>query len=108
MVDSHVLRLTWAHPCASAVASAPADAAPPPPSMGGLADTYAVVDIGGVQHIVEEGRWYTCNRIDVRICSCLFPATAAAGRHTCTPGGRPLVLCLSFSTAWRHARTVRL
>jgi ribosomal protein L21 len=34
-----------------------------PPSMQGLADTYAVVDIGGVQHIVEEGRWYTCNRL---------------------------------------------
>jgi hypothetical protein len=36
-----------------------------PPSMQGLADTYAVVDIGGVQHIVEEGRWYTCNRLSV-------------------------------------------
>jgi ribosomal protein L21 len=31
--------------------------------MRGLADTYAVIDIGGVQHIVEEGRWYTCNRL---------------------------------------------
>ena len=33
--------------------------------MGGLGDTYAVIDIGGVQHIVEEGRWYTCNRLEV-------------------------------------------
>lgn len=35
--------------------------------MRGLAATYAVVEIGGVQHIVEEGRWYTCNRLAVRI-----------------------------------------
>ncbi len=35
--------------------------------MRGLAATYAVIDIGGVQHIVEEGRWYTCNRLAVRI-----------------------------------------
>lgn len=31
--------------------------------MRGLSDAYAVIDIGGVQQIVEEGRWYTCNRL---------------------------------------------
>lgn len=55
-------------PVASAVASPPAELpaeVATPPSMQGLADQYAVVDIGGVQHIVEEGRWYTCNRLAV-------------------------------------------
>lgn len=31
-----------------------------------LADKYAVIDVGGTQHLVEEGRWYTCNRLQVR------------------------------------------
>lgn len=35
------------------------------PSFETPADTYAVVDIGGHQLIVEEGRWYTVNRLDV-------------------------------------------
>lgn len=61
--------------CAAATAP-PSDAAAPPPSMGGLCDTYAVIDIGGVQHIVEEGRWYTCNRFDVS------PPSTAPGRPT--------------------------
>lgn len=30
-----------------------------------LADKYAVIDVGGTQHLVEEGRWYTCNRLQV-------------------------------------------
>jgi hypothetical protein len=38
----------------------------PEPSYAGAADTYAVVDIGGHQLIVEEGRWYTVNRLEVR------------------------------------------
>lgn len=46
-----------------AVASAPATNSPDP-SYDGVADTYAVVDIGGHQLIVEEGRWYTVNRLD--------------------------------------------
>lgn len=29
------------------------------------ADKYAVIDVGGTQHLVEEGRWYTCNRLQV-------------------------------------------
>ncbi|KAG7668756.1 hypothetical protein Ndes2437B_g07164 [Nannochloris sp. 'desiccata'] len=36
----------------------------PEPSYAGAADTYAVVDIGGHQLIVEEGRWYTVNRLE--------------------------------------------
>lgn len=35
------------------------------PSYDAPAATYAVVDIGGHQLIVEEGRWYTVNRLDV-------------------------------------------
>ena len=37
----------------------------PEPSYANVADTYAVVDIGGHQLIVEEGRWYTVNRLEV-------------------------------------------
>lgn len=52
---------------------APGQGAAAPPSMQGLGESYAVIDIGGVQHIVEEGRFYTCNRIDVRcIHQCKF------------------------------------
>ncbi|KAI8100472.1 hypothetical protein M9435_006956 [Picochlorum sp. BPE23] len=36
----------------------------PNPSYEGVADTYAVVDIGGHQLIVEEGRWYSVNRLE--------------------------------------------
>ena len=35
------------------------------PSYAGAADTYAVVELGGHQLIVEEGRWYTVNRLEV-------------------------------------------
>ncbi|KAL4854180.1 50S ribosomal protein L21 [Chlorella vulgaris] len=51
----------------SAVAAPEAVAAPsskPEPSHSGAADTYAVVEIGGHQLIVEEGRWYTVNRLE--------------------------------------------
>lgn len=81
----HLASLSLKHPACDAKADrshcvpAPAVASPPaelpaeiatPPSMQGLADTYAVVDIGGVQHIVEEGRWYTCNRLAVGSVCC--------------------------------------
>lgn len=46
----------------------------PEPSYSGAVDTYAVVDIGGHQLVVEEGRWYTVNRLDV---SCALPRGAA-------------------------------
>lgn len=39
---------------------------PPPPSVEGrLGDKYAVIEVGGLQQIVEEGHWYTCNRLKV-------------------------------------------
>lgn len=43
------------------------------PSYAGVRDTYAVVEIGGHQLIVEEGRWYTVNRLEVsQLFVCLF------------------------------------
>merc|ERR1719408_701762 len=30
-------------------------------------DTYAIIEIGGVQKIVEEGRYYSCNRLQAKI-----------------------------------------
>ncbi|KAK9915240.1 hypothetical protein WJX75_006550 [Coccomyxa subellipsoidea] len=39
--------------------SAPANALSRSPQT----DKYAVVDLGGTQILVEEGRWYTCNRL---------------------------------------------
>lgn len=82
-------RLT-ANLCAfAAVASPPAELPAEmatPPSMQGLADTYAVVDIGGVQHIVEEGRWYTCNRLAVSfLCSHTSRPMFAAYMHPSHP-----------------------
>lgn len=55
-------------PCIRQLFAAPVAAATnsPEPSYAGAADTYAVVDIGGHQLIVEEGRWYTVNRLEVR------------------------------------------
>lgn len=44
-----------------------AAASKPEPSYSGVGETYAVVDIGGHQLIVEEGRWYTVNRLEVRL-----------------------------------------
>ncbi|KAK9818015.1 hypothetical protein WJX72_005717 [[Myrmecia] bisecta] len=35
----------------------------PTPSYVSISDKYAVIDVGGTQHLVEEGRWYTCNRL---------------------------------------------
>lgn len=50
---------------AAAAPEAPAAASKPEPSYSGAAETYAVVEIGGHQLIVEEGRWYTVNRLEV-------------------------------------------
>ena len=57
--------------CAVAEAAPPAQPAQggnskPVPSYVSVSDNYAVIDVGGVQHLVEEGRWYTCNRLNVR------------------------------------------
>ena len=48
-----------------APAAAAATSSKPDPSYSGAAETYAVVEIGGHQLIVEEGRWYTVNRLEV-------------------------------------------
>lgn len=46
--------------------AAPAAPSKAEPSYSGAVETYAVVEIGGHQLIVEEGRWYTVNRLEVR------------------------------------------
>ena len=39
---------------------------PNPPSLEGkLGDKYAVVEVGGAQQIVEEGKDYTCHRLNI-------------------------------------------
>lgn len=60
-------------PVATAPRSAPSCAAVPtelPPfakrrgaTYLSTSEKYAIIDVGGVQHLVEEGRWYTCNRM---------------------------------------------
>jgi large subunit ribosomal protein L21 len=37
--------------------------AKPSSTFPATTDKYAIIDVGGVQHLVEEGRWYTCNRL---------------------------------------------
>lgn len=37
----------------------------PPSAQGKLGDKYAVIEVGGAQQIVEEGRNYTCHRLNV-------------------------------------------
>lgn len=37
------------------------------PSYVSLSDKYAIVDAAGTQMLLEEGRWYTCNRLQVRV-----------------------------------------
>ncbi|GMH33249.1 hypothetical protein BSKO_01083 [Bryopsis sp. KO-2023] len=41
----------------------PYDYASPPSLEGVLGDKYAIIEVGGLQQFVEEGRWYTCNRL---------------------------------------------
>jgi hypothetical protein len=58
---------------AAAAAEAAADAAAPAQQAGKptlhnqpAPETYAVVEVGGKQMFVEPGKWYTCNRLQVR------------------------------------------
>lgn len=44
-------------------ADAPVITSKPSSSYISTSDKYAIIDVGGVQHLVEEGRWYTCNRL---------------------------------------------
>ena len=79
--------------CAVAETATPAEPAQtsskPVPSYVSVSDNYAVIDVGGVQHLVEEGRWYTCNRLNVRPRSPLPPTTPARRR----PTDRPSAAC---------------
>merc|ERR1711998_221322 len=36
-------------------------------SVSDLSDSYAVIEVGGVQKIVQEGRHYSCNRLKAEI-----------------------------------------
>jgi large subunit ribosomal protein L21 len=49
--------------CLKVSASAAVLTAKPSSSFPTTSDKYAIIDVGGVQHLVEEGRWYTCNRL---------------------------------------------
>jgi hypothetical protein len=52
---------------AAAEAAAPAQQAGKPTLHNQAApETYAVVEVGGKQMFVEPGKWYTCNRLQVR------------------------------------------
>jgi hypothetical protein len=53
--------------CAAPEAEAAPAASKAEPSYGGSVENYAVVEIGGHQLIVEEGRWYTVNRLEVGV-----------------------------------------
>lgn len=52
---------------AAAEAAAPAQQAGKPTLHSQAApEVYAVVEVGGKQMFVEPGKWYTCNRLQVR------------------------------------------
>ena len=55
------------------------------PSYVSLSDKYAIVDAAGTQMLLEEGRWYTCNRLQVP------DATFSLGHHAA------LYFCCCFS-----------
>lgn len=42
------------------------------PSYVSLSDKYAIVDAAGTQMLLEEGRWYTCNRLQVPVAHSAF------------------------------------
>jgi len=52
-----------------------------PPSLPKLGDKYAVIEIGGVQHIVEEGRWYKCNRLKAEVGSTIKMGRVLVKKH---------------------------
>jgi len=64
LTSSHLISPHLSHATNRKQAPAPVTNAAEP-SYEAPAATYAVVDIGGHQLIVEEGRWYTVNRLDV-------------------------------------------
>jgi large subunit ribosomal protein L21 len=56
-------RLTTA--CATVPAEFPPFARRKGATFLSTSEKYAIVDVGGNQHLVEEGRWYTCDRMQV-------------------------------------------
>ena len=70
------------------------------PSYVSLSENYAVIDVGGTQHLVEEGRWYTCNRLNVRTPRALNPKPSALMHAPSSPfqrRGAP-----RYGAVWRH------
>lgn len=51
----------------AAVEQASAQTGSPSLLSAGAPDTYAIVEVGGHQMFVEPGKWYTCNRLQVRM-----------------------------------------
>mmetsp|Transcript_32861 Transcript_32861/g.93238 ORF Transcript_32861/g.93238 Transcript_32861/m.93238 type:complete len:186 (-) Transcript_32861:270-827(-) len=49
-------------PVTAAAAAAEVDT--PPSLAANVSENYAVVEIGGTQMLVEEGRWYSCDRLE--------------------------------------------
>ena len=72
----------------SAVAAAETSSKPLP-SYVSVSDNYAVIDVGGVQHLVEEGRWYTCNRLNVRLYSSYYVTSVHPYREVLLSLSRP-------------------
>jgi hypothetical protein len=66
-VAVRLCKADWCVFCAAATASADS------PSYVSTSTKYAIVEVAGQQIIVEEGRWYSCNRLEV----CTFPKRAA-------------------------------
>ena len=59
------------------------------PSYVSLSAKYAIVDAAGTQMLLEEGRWYTCNRLQVG-CTAKFKGSAVSVHRMTSKA------CLSF------------
>ncbi|KAL3158327.1 hypothetical protein ABBQ38_010569 [Trebouxia sp. C0009 RCD-2024] len=60
------------------------------PSYASLSDKYAIVDAAGTQMLLEEGRWYTCNRLQAEPGSTIkFGRVLAAKENGAFSSGRP-------------------
>jgi hypothetical protein len=100
--------------CASYPLSGPAAAVETPsaqssgrPSLltAGAPDTYAIVEVGGRQMFVEPGKWYTCNRLQVRMGGARRvgpPPPRTCGAAQAAAGGRtrhPLIATTAAAAA---------
>lgn len=57
----------FAAPAAAAAEAPAARKYHPSPLSQAAPATYAIIEVGGHQMFVEPGKWYTCNRLQVRI-----------------------------------------